>query len=157
MPALLLIRHAQAGSRKDWSGEDRERPLTSKGLHHAAALVDRLAQVNLDRVMSSPYRRCIQTVEPLADAAGLEVEADPALAEGTGDSALLLARAVLADLEGAVALCTHGDVIPEVLVGLADEYHLDLGAAPRQEKGSVWYIDVEDGKCLSARYLPPPR
>ncbi len=54
-----------------------------------------------------------------------------------------------------IALCTHGDVIPEILVSLADEDHLDLGPRPRQAKGSVWVLENEGDRFVKAVYLPP--
>jgi hypothetical protein len=55
-----------------------------------------------------------------------------------------------------VALCTHGDVIPEILVPLADEDHLDLGPRPRQAKGSAWVLEAFGGRFVRAVYLAPP-
>ena len=54
-----------------------------------------------------------------------------------------------------VAVCTHGDVIAEILVALADEDRLDLGQNPRQAKGSVWALDGRAGSFSSAKYSPP--
>jgi hypothetical protein len=81
------------------------------------------------------------------------VEEEEALAEGAGLSALALVRSVTNEK---IALCTHGDVIPEILVALADEDHLDLGPRPRQAKGSVWVLEAEGSRFVKAAYLPPP-
>jgi broad specificity phosphatase PhoE len=104
------------------------------------------------RILSSPYDRCIATVEPLAVHFGLSVEVSESLAEGAGTDALVLVRA-LADEK--VAVCTHGDVIPDVLVPLADEDRLDLGHHPKQAKGSVWVLEHACGRFSRATYLPP--
>ncbi len=149
---LLLIRHANAGSRKDWSGDDRLRPLSTKGRRQARTLVDQLEPWAPSRVLSSPYRRCMETVKPLADDLGLKVEGVDELAEGAGRRSVELVRS-LHDTH--VALCTHGDVIPEILVALADEDRLDLGPAPRQAKGSTWVLLSHNGRFVEARYLPP--
>src|SRR5688500_5133995 len=79
---LYLVRHAKAGNRHHWTGDDVERPLSPKGQAQADGLAKALDGVPLTRVLSSPYVRCVQTVEPLAAAHGLEVEETPALAEG---------------------------------------------------------------------------
>lgn len=71
---LVLVRHARAGSRSDWEGDDRLRPLDEKGLRQAERLVELLASFPVSRIVSSPYLRCLQTVEPLAEARGLAVE-----------------------------------------------------------------------------------
>jgi 8-oxo-dGTP diphosphatase len=149
---LLLIRHAQAGSRKDWDGDDRIRPLSPNGRRQAAALVEQLEPWAPSRILSSPYRRCIETVKPLADELGLKVEVVAELAEGAGPDAVRLVRSLK---DSHVALCTHGDVIPEILVALADEDRVDLGPAPRQAKGSTWVLGSKKGRFVEATYVPP--
>jgi broad specificity phosphatase PhoE len=150
--SVLLIRHAHARPRKDWSGDDRLRPLSSRGQRQAQALVAALEAFAPQRILSSPYLRCVTTVGFLADRLSLPVEITEDLAEGDGRPAVALVRA-LADEK--VALCTHGDIIPDVLVALADEDRLDLGPRPRQAKGSVWVLDADGGHFTRATYLPP--
>ena len=150
---LLLVRHAQAKPRKEWDGEDRERPLSSHGFRQAEGLVAVAGNfAPRSRVLSSPSRRCLQTVEPLASAQHLIVELSDDLTEGQSSRAVSLVRA-LAGEEAAV--CTHGDVIAEILVALADEDRLDLGQNPRQAKGSVWALDGRAGSFTSAKYFAP--
>jgi 8-oxo-dGTP diphosphatase len=149
---VLLIRHAHAGTRRDWVGDDKLRPLSQKGYRQAVSLVRRLEGWGPGRILSSPYVRCVQTVQPLADDLGLKVEEVDELAEGAGLAALRLVRS-LADRP--IALCTHGDVIPEVLVALADEDRLDLGPAPHQAKGSTWVLENRRGQFVKASYIPP--
>lgn len=150
--SLLLIRHAHAGARKDWSGKDKDRSLSGKGRRQADALVGQLEVYAPQRVLSSPYVRCIETVTPLATSLGLPIEPIESLAEGHGDEALALVR-TLADEK--VAFCTHGDVIPDVLVPLVDEDRLDLGPHPRQAKGSVWVLESTGRHFTRATYLAP--
>ncbi len=93
-------------------------------------------------------------MQPLAEAAGLRVEVDGRLAEGTDVTAMALLRAPEA---AAIALCTHGDVVPRLLDRLADEDGLTLPPAPRWEKGSVWVLTgASPERYAGARYLPPP-
>jgi 8-oxo-dGTP diphosphatase len=104
--ALVLIRHASAGDRDHWSGDDR-------GWRQADGLVTSLAVYELDRILSSPSVRCVQTVEPLAHKLGIEIEERGELAEGaTREEALALVDELR--VHGAV-LCTHGDVVVELL------------------------------------------
>lgn len=105
--SVVLLRHASAGDRTTWDGDDRLRPLDKRGRKQAEKLRERLLAAGVMRVLSSPYVRCVQTVEPL----GLEIELDERLAEGAPREETL---ALLAALDGAVA-CTHGDVIENVL------------------------------------------
>jgi broad specificity phosphatase PhoE len=150
---VLLVRHAQAVPRKDWHGVEDQRPLTGHGHKQAEALAQAARKLApLTRALSSPYLRCVQTLAPLAESAELEVELCDELAEGQSSSAVKLVRS-LAGCD--VALCTHGDVIAEILVTLADEDRVDLGPNPRQAKGSVWALEGSGGSFVSARYYPP--
>jgi phosphohistidine phosphatase SixA len=149
---VLLIRHAHAGSRRDAKGPDVARKLSARGLKQAQGLVETLESYAPQRIVSSPALRCVETVAPLAKALHLKVEEADILAEGSGLEALDLVRQVANEK---IALCTHGDVIPEILVALADEDHLDLGPRPRQAKGSVWVLEAEQRRFVKASYLPP--
>jgi phosphohistidine phosphatase SixA len=110
---VVLIRHASAGDRESWSGDDRLRPLDEKGWRQAKGIVSALADYEIERVLSSAALRCMQTVEPLASRLGVEVEERPELMEGAGrEQAMALVGEL--DRTGA-ALCTHGDVVYELL------------------------------------------
>jgi phosphohistidine phosphatase SixA len=139
VPPLLLVRHGRAGDRAKWTGADRDRPLDGRGRRQAQWLVEALAEFPIHRILSSPYVRCVQTVEPLAEARKLAVEVVEALAEGAGGQA---AGRLLQELSGTcAALCTHGDVIAELVPGKP------------AKKGSVWVLDGADLRPL--RYLAP--
>ena len=105
--SVILLRHASAGDRDVWQGDDRLRPLDERGRKQALALAERLRAQGIERAFSSPYVRCTQTVAPL----GLEIVPDERLAEGAPVHATL---ELLRGLDAAVA-CTHGDVIEAVL------------------------------------------
>jgi hypothetical protein len=83
----------------------------------------------------------------------LRTETTEKLAEGAGPQALALIRSLADDK---VVVCTHGDVITDVLVALADEDGLDLGPNPRQAKGSAWVLQPDLGRFVKATYLAPP-
>lgn len=139
---LLLVRHAVALRRSDWKRPDDLRPLTPRGYEQAERLGDVLAAYGVERILSSPSTRCIETVQPLAARLGLPVEEMPQLAEGRGTSAAPL----LEDVRGTtVVCCTHGDVLPELLAVLAPSAHGPC------EKGSTWVVGSG-----GAEYLPPP-
>jgi 8-oxo-dGTP diphosphatase len=149
---LLLIRHADAGSRRDWPGNDRDRGLSKKGWRQAEGLVPVVRKYAPSRLLSSPYLRCVYTLQPAAAALDLQIEVRDELAEGRAEAALKLIRGLAGE---DVALCTHGDVIPEVLTALADEDRLDLGPEPRQAKGSVWVLERLEERFVGAEYLAP--
>jgi len=152
--AVLLIRHALAGNRNDWDDDDHLRPLSSKGQRQAAALVRRLKPWMPERLLSSPYIRCVQTVEPFAESLGRKVEEVGELGEGAGAAALTLVRSLAAS---SVALCTHGDITALVLAAIAEEDGVDLGGSVRHAKGSTWVLESKGGRFVKATYRPPPR
>ena len=80
---IYLVRHAKAGDREAWTEDDDLRPLTKKGKQQAEGLVGLLEDRDIDRVLSSPSVRCVQTVRPLALARKVAVEEVQQLAEGT--------------------------------------------------------------------------
>lgn len=105
--SVVLLRHARAGDREEWRGDDFHRPLDDRGRKQAQNLAAELRALGVRRALSSPYLRCVQTLEPL----GLPVEHEDRLAEGATRAEAL---ELLGSLEDAVA-CTHGDVIELVL------------------------------------------
>jgi 8-oxo-dGTP diphosphatase len=139
---VLLVRHAKAGDRNRWVGDDRLRPLDGRGRRQADAMAAPLAGYPLTRLVSSPYVRCVQTLEPLSARLGMPVEPDQAIAEGASAEE---ARALLGRLgSGPVVLCTHGDVV-EALVGESEP----------KKKGSTWLLAHRDGNIQPVRYWPP--
>jgi phosphohistidine phosphatase SixA len=124
---ILLVRHASAGDRAEWDGEDRLRPLDARGRRQAEALVGQLAGFEIDRILSSPYVRCVQTVEPLARTRGLEIKEREELAEEHQETAgPRLVRAL--GSENAV-VCGHGG-LSEAVVGRS------------QKKGETLVLDL---------------
>ncbi len=151
--SIHLVRHAFAGERKLWAADDHLRPLSAKGAAQADALVGLLAAVPIEVVLSSPSVRCVQTVEPLARARGLTVTNDDGLAEGKARKAVELIPG-LVDVEA--VLCTHGDVIPEVLAALEDD-GVRIEGPWKWQKGSVWTVHSRDGAFTHATYTPVPK
>lgn len=151
--AVYFVRHAQAGDRTKWKGPDQLRPLSKKGRRQAEKLAKLLAGKAIGRIVSSPYVRCIQTVEPLAARLGLPVEIDDALAEGAAEDEVVDQARKLAS-EKAV-LCTHGDVIATLLDALKRLDGLPLPEAYPCAKGSVWVLEEDaEGRFITAHYLP---
>ena len=67
---IYLIRHAKAGDRDTWLDDDRLRPLSGRGHRQARLLIDVLEDATFDRVLSSPFVRCMETVVPIAGVHG---------------------------------------------------------------------------------------
>lgn len=75
MARVLLIRHCRT------DGKLAESPLTDVGHAQAKQLATWLAGRDIDRIVSSPAERALDTVRPFATAAGLEIELDARLVE----------------------------------------------------------------------------
>jgi len=71
MRHIYLVRHAQ--TRYVPSEADEHRPLTPTGREQAAALCEALLALGIEEVHSSPFRRCVDTITPFAERAGLRV------------------------------------------------------------------------------------
>jgi 8-oxo-dGTP pyrophosphatase MutT (NUDIX family)/phosphohistidine phosphatase SixA len=149
---LYLVRHAKAGDREAWTEDDRLRPLSKKGRLQAEGLLEHFDGLAIDRVLSSPYDRCVQTVRPLAISRQLKLEEVESLAEGAGLPEVL---PLLRRMSGAAVLCSHGDLIPAVVTHLADR-GIEMRDPPDWRKGSTWALDREAGLFTAARFLPPP-
>jgi 8-oxo-(d)GTP phosphatase len=150
---VYLVRHAKAGSRHRWSGPDEERPVTHRGRRQARRLIERFEGLEIERIISSPFLRCVQTVEPLARARGLDVETADELAEGA--DVARAAEHVRSLDEGPTVLCGHGREI-EALIGAFEGDGARIEGRRGLAKGSVWVLERRDGHVESARYLPPP-
>lgn len=149
---IFLVRHAHAGKRSEWEGDDAARPLSPRGVVQTQAVTSLLARRPVKRVVSSPYVRCVQTVEPLAEAAGLRVELDERLAEGADVDAAFDLLLELDAVHGVV--CTHGDLIPLLLRRLV-VLGMVVDGPLLDQKGSVWTIHFKNGVPTKGRYTPP--
>ncbi|MCW2810889.1 MAG: mutT [Friedmanniella sp.] len=122
---LLIVRHAKAMDRKDWSKKDSARPINARGRRQAKLLVPMLAAYGVTRLVSSTSARCQATVAPYAGRQGLSVESYGQLSEEEGsDDAKGVAKlmqnvrdATLANGEP-TAVCVHRPVLPHILEAL---------------------------------------
>jgi 8-oxo-dGTP pyrophosphatase MutT (NUDIX family)/phosphohistidine phosphatase SixA len=153
---LILVRHARAGSRSQWAGPDALRPLEESGRTQARLLAPFLAAFGPDQIVSADRTRCVQTVEPLAELAGLAIERDSRLGdEGYAKDpkrALEVLHGLLSH-SPALVLCSQGDAIPAML-------H-DLRVVPRSRpaktrKGGVWVIGFAGRRAVRSDYYRTP-
>lgn len=178
-PTLVVVPHADAGDRNAWTDDQDTRPLSELGRRQAEDLAVEVGAV--DAVYSSPARRCTETVEPIARAAGVEVVVLQDLHEiGSGDehrawdpwspeppfSEWMLAAAGLGRIgraiataseahpEGRVALCAHGDLVPLVAVFAAA--HLGVPLPPPIARGGAWEISRSAGVRSLGAVVPVP-
>jgi len=139
---LLFLRHASAGEKLESAALDHARPLDRQGRADAGRLPAILAGFVIERIVSSPHRRCVETVEPLAAARGVALE----LERGLGPEVPAReARALLAGLPDGTLVCTHREVFE----------HLFHGEAAC-EKGGAWLVERRRSQLVPVEYVAPP-
>lgn len=149
---IYLTRHARAGDRVQWEGRDRLRPLSNRGVKQALALADYFLHVPIERIYSSPFERCEQTVEPLGRTLGMRVKSNKLLGEGSRPR---FVRELIATLGATSAvLSSQGDVIGDFIGSLARK-GVDIDGPLEWKKGSIWILETVEGKVVEARYVPP--
>jgi broad specificity phosphatase PhoE len=152
---IYVVRHAEAGDRRRWAGADEARPLSAGGRRQAERLVDAYAYQPFVQLFSSPFVRCTQTLEPLAEARALSIEPLEQLAEGRPWE--YLEKLVLEEEgEGPTAICVHGDVFRSLMTNLIER---EVARAVNRgfRKGATWVLEVHDGAIVSARHVSAPR
>jgi 8-oxo-dGTP diphosphatase len=116
--ATLVIRHATARPRDAWARADADRPLVASGKRQAMALAALLQCWRPDPLLSSPWRRCTQTMDPYTAASGVRLRSKGGLSEdGFRRAPEKARRHVRRLMEGGHggALCTHRPVLGGVL------------------------------------------
>jgi 8-oxo-(d)GTP phosphatase len=150
---LILLRHAAAVKRKVWAGDDEDRPLSPAGQADAAARCPLLAAYRPPVAVSSPARRCVDTVRPYTEAFGLPILTDELYSEKAyvtrPEEAVRRARELLGRGEGAV-ICTHRPALPGLLAG--------LGVQPPPERlkpGEFVALHPDrDGRVVAEQHRP---
>jgi 8-oxo-dGTP diphosphatase len=151
---IVLVRHAKAGKRSEWAGDDDLRPLDPNGIRQADELAWLLAQFGPDSVLSAEPVRCQQTVEPLAAKLGLTVEVDAAFSDDTfirtpadTQTALL----ALAKPGSVSVVCSQGVTIPSIVDRLGPGIRLS-----DTRKGAWWVLSLLDGEVIAADHYDAP-
>ena len=156
---VLLVRNGSAVSRNGWEGDDRLRPLDACGWAQADELVRLLAHFDPTDIRAADVVRCQQTVQPLAASLGLPVSEEPLLAEdgyATDKDAAATVVRTAGDVHGCVVLSSQGDVIAGLVGHLSEEDDIDLAVTPAARKASVWALELQGDRLVSAEYFPPP-
>jgi 8-oxo-dGTP pyrophosphatase MutT (NUDIX family)/phosphohistidine phosphatase SixA len=146
---LILVRHASAGSKHEWRGDDTGRPLDAKGRADAGHLAGLLASFGRSRVISSVARRCLATVEPYAARCSQPISVDPALSVGANEE-LVAALAIRIATEAVpTVLCAHRENLAPLLAGVCAA--LGAGRPPlhKLEKGGFWVLQLAGGTLAS--------
>lgn len=171
---IELVRHAKAQSRDRWWGKpDRDRPLTKVGTGQSKSLAVDLAKDPISRILTSPFTRCVQTMEPLADRLGMDIGLAEALGEAPsvpvldagdtwvasawlGGRGLALVDQVVTDNAGGhIVMCSHGDIVPSLMAALVGRDALEIGNV-HLKKGARFRLQFKGAKCVAVEAVPAP-
>jgi 8-oxo-dGTP diphosphatase len=167
---LILVRHASAGDKADWAGDDLLRPLDAAGEADALLLARMLACIAPSaRVISSPALRCTETVRPFAAGFGGSVEAEAVLAvparaadfpsarTSSGDTVGQLVRDLVAARRPAV-VCLHRENLPAALAAARRALGAPSPATesdPPLPKGGFWVVHAAGGELAALEHYEP--
>lgn len=149
---IYLVRHAKAGERRLWEGDDEARPLSKIGWKQSEAIAKRLEARKATSLYASPYVRCVQTLEPLAKRLGVEVQPERRLYEGEPFEPVL---ELLAEVDTGAVLCSHGDIVPEVIKAL-HRRGMQVQSSPDWRKATIWVLKRKGDRITRGKVWPPP-
>ncbi|CAJ1584086.1 NUDIX hydrolase [[Mycobacterium] wendilense] len=155
---VLIVRHATAGQKSKYRGDDRKRPLDKHGRAQAESLVGLLLAFGARELHAADRVRCHQTIAPLADELGVAITNEPTLTEESYAENPKSGRArvlEIAALPGTRVLCTQGKVIPDLI----SWWCATAGITPestRNKKGSVWILSLAGEKLVAADHVESP-
>ena len=159
MPAdtqtVMIVRHATAGSRTRYKGDDRQRPLDKHGRAQAESLVGQLRSFGAGELFAADRVRCQQTLDPLAEELGVEIRSEPALTEEAYADNRKAGRQRILEIADATTnpvICTQGKVIPDLIAWWCESD----GVRPdksRNRKGSTWVLSLAGGRLIAADHI----
>lgn len=127
--SLVLVRHAKAVSRATWGygiNSEITRPLVmGRGQAQARDVAALLSAYGVGELVSSPWKRCVDTLAPYAHGCGLDLRSDEAFTELSALTSPEVMQASFRDLLGCepapegppepsypLALCVHRPCLP---------------------------------------------
>ena len=152
---VLVVRHATAGSKSRFSGDDSNRPLDKRGRAQAEALVAQLLAFGATDVYAADRLRCHQTVEPLAEELGVEICNEPTLTAEAYANDRKPGRRRVVEIAAAgrtPVICTQGEVIPDLVAWWCDRDGV-LPDKSRNRKASTWVLSLSAGQVVAADHI----
>lgn len=152
---FIIVRHGKAFPRSKWHETEQERPLLAIGTRQSLALTGLLSAWSVTRLVSSPWKRCVATLAPLAAATGRRIRKRGSLSEKANAQNPAKTEAVLRKIlqKGKpTALCTHRPVLPTVLKVLAEHSPEGLARSlpasdPYMNPGEILVAYVRPGQA----------
>ncbi len=155
---VMIVRHATAGSKARYKGDDRQRPLDKHGRAQAESLVGQLLSFGAGELFAADRVRCAQTLDPLAEELGVTIGNEPELTEEAYADNRKAARHRILEIAASSVnpvICTQGRVIPDIIAWWCERD----GVRPdrsRNRKGSTWVMSLADGRLIAADHFGSP-
>src|SRR6516165_1389868 len=161
---VILLRHASAVAKKEWrkaGHDDLSRPLSDRGREQAAILAELLRCCAPAQVISSAAERCLATITPYADRAGVPVTAEPAFTADSGASdrgeddwaeTLAARRRITGVIAAArpVVICAHRQNLSWLMAQVCAEISAPMPDGPPLHRGAFWVLQVGGRRLASA-------
>lgn len=151
---LLVLRHAHRAT----AHPGLDNGLSRKGREQAARIL-KLFKTFFGRrprpvLLSSPKRRCLETLRPIARWSGVDIDADERLLEQRPEESLAhfdgrvrrYVAALRRRVDPLIVVCGHGDWIPLAL-------RAATGGRMRLKKGGWAQVETEDGGAPRLTWL----
>ena len=151
---VLLVRHAKAGKKSRWKGDDALRPLDAEGEDQARRLSVVAPCYGPARIATADLLRCADTVRGVSQETGIAVDIEPKLSRAAYASDPQATVAWVLDhvaKGGTTVLCSQGEVIPDLITRLAARSRVRLRRPPAR-KGSVWALSFAGERLFGADY-----
>jgi 8-oxo-(d)GTP phosphatase len=155
---MVILRHACAGEKSEWRGNDALRPLDARGRTEAEQLTELLGVYGAMRLVSSATARCVETLLPYALATGVSVTTDPAFTvdAGTVEDARRRLDELIEDGAPAV-VCTHGEIVADLVTELCRRLGEKIPDDPTLRKAGFWVahlaVDEQTGEMTGIAAL----
>jgi 8-oxo-dGTP diphosphatase len=120
--AIIALRHGTAVPPSTWDGADATRPLMQRGADQALSVAPAIAAYSPRKLISSTAARCLATIAPLAGLLGLPVKDTTGISQDAWEyGAATVEKTVAKRLKRQVTtvLCSHGPVLPEIILDIA--------------------------------------
>ncbi|GJF10838.1 putative 8-oxo-dGTP diphosphatase 1 [Mycolicibacterium cyprinidarum] len=155
---VMIVRHATAGSKARYKGDDRKRPLDKHGRAQAESLVGQLLSFGARELFAADRTRCRQTLDPLAEELDAVIKNEPELTEEAYADNRKAARQRILEIAAASVnpvICTQGKVIPDLIAWWCERDAIRPDKS-RNRKGSTWVMSLADGRLVAADHIGSP-
>lgn len=152
---IILLRHLAAGDKRAWNGSDLLRPLDETGRAEALSLPRVLCAYGDLRAVSSAAARCTESLLPYTVECDARMRTEPAFTVGRDGKGYEVDRAREAfarvlDEGLPTVVCTHGELVPELLTEALTRFGMPLSRQRGLRKGSFWVLHVSVDGALAA-------